>query len=162
MVSADFLNDEDSRWHIQPCAKRSFFGRKDHPESDYRTLLLAVDKTLRDCSHISDIRWFPFFDTPDYLALLPYSSGPVRAADFQEQLHPLIRLDWQISRISSAIASPLGLALGFVFLLLIAAIAPAFVRYIAFAVFVFMLVLMVVVPMVLGSLIRRQARRISA
>ena len=159
MVGDDFLlDDADNRWYIQPCKDRSFFSRKDQFESDCRTLLLAVDKTLRGCSRISDIRWFPFFETPDYLALLPYSSGPVRAPDFMEQLHPLIRFDWRVSRILSAIASPLGIILGFLLFVVLTGITPKFVGYIALVATILVFGLWAVVPMVLSWLIGRKAK----
>jgi hypothetical protein len=162
MVGAELLDDEHNRWYIMPCRKRSTFDRKDHLESDYRQLMLAIDPVLKNCDRISDIRWFPGFETPDYLALLPHSLGPIRDADYETRLHPLIRLDRRIDRITDAIASPVRVFLGFVFACTLVIALPKYGVSIVTALFFGFLFLVVVVPIIVGARMSKEAKRISS
>lgn len=159
MVGAEYLDEADNRWYVQVCPKRTFFGRQAVTYSDYRELLLAVDAVLRECDRVSEIRWFPNFEVPEYLALMPRADGPIRAPDYIQQLHPLIWFDWQLDRISNQIVSPLGILSFFILACVLAFACPGIGPAVVFFLFCFALVLMTVVPGVLWTLIAREANR---
>jgi hypothetical protein len=161
MVGAELRDDANDRWYIQPCTKKSLFGPKKVPSSDCRSLLLAVDEVLQASERVSDIRWYPSFDTPEYLALMPHSGGPVRDADFDDRLHPLIRFYWKLDRITSAIAHPLGVASFFVLACILIVVAPRSGPVIMAVLFLTVLALCTIVPMILSVVVSREAKRIS-
>jgi len=151
----DPVDDDCYRWLVLPCAKRNFFGRKDYPESDYRQLLFAIDKTLQGCDRVEDIRWFPGFETQEYLSLMPPSPGPLRDPQLDERVHPLVRFDRRVNRITHTVLSPLGLILGIIFWVSLGVMSPSLAGYL----FLSMLGLFVGIPIVLSFLIRSAARR---
>ncbi len=159
MVGAEVLSEEDNRWYIQPCAKRTFFGCQAVSNSDYRMLLLAVDAILRECQRVSDIRWFPTFETPEYLALMPYANGPIRDPDYAHHLHPLIWFDWQLNRITNLIVRPLGIISFFLLSCVLVVALPAVGPVVITVLFFSALALMTVVPFVLSILVDRAAKR---
>lgn len=93
MVSFDYWDMEDARWSILVCRKRTFWGKSNYPEVDVRGLLYAVDKILKESGRITDIRWFPGFETSDYLSLMRPSDGPIRCPDLDQDLPFALRLD---------------------------------------------------------------------
>lgn len=162
-VSAEMLDDQHHRWQIIPWKQpNSSFGRREDPDPDYRVLMLAIDPVLKECDRISDIRWFPTYETPDYLALLPHSSGPIRDPDYEARLHPLIRLDQRIERITELFFRPLGFTLAIVFVLLIVNTFPHYAGQITGALFLGFVILAVIIPNVLTSRVGREAKRISS
>lgn len=161
MVGAEFLNGANDRWYVQPLAKRTFFGTKEVSENDYRELLLALDDVLKNCDRVSDIRWYPSFDTPEYLALMPRSDGPIPEPSYFDNLHPLIWIYWRLNQIIEFLESPIGFW-GFVILacILLGAI-PQFGMYIVTLLFFTSLAMMTVVPLVLSIFVSREAKRLA-
>ena len=159
MVGAEVLDDTNNRWYIQPCAKRNFFGRETVSDATYRTLLLAVDAVIRSSPRISDVRWFPCFDTPEYLALMPVASNPIRTPDYADNLHPLIRTYWNLNSISNLCVHPISLVLFFVLASFGSFLFPAIGPMVASIVFFTALGIMTVVPFVLSIFINREAHR---
>ncbi len=158
MVGAEVLGEEKDRWYIQACSKESYFTRKDHPKADYRRLLLAVDATLQENDRVADIRWFPGYETPNYLALLPHSSGPLRDADYEQQLNRWVRLDWRFNRITNVAFSPVGFLLAVALFCALALIFPAFVGQIALTCGVIAVALLLFVQTVIDAMVAREAR----
>lgn len=161
MVGAETLGLANCRSYILPFTKRTFFGHKTVLDSDYRTLFLAVNEVLHASERISDIRWYPEFEGPEYLALTPHSPGPIPEADFGHAMHPLIRFDRRLERVISAIYHPFGMFGFFVLTCILIAIAPEVGIVIATILFFTALALMTVVPFGLSILVRREAKRIS-
>ena len=159
MVGAEVLDDTNNRWYIQPCAKRNFFGRETVPDTVYRKLLLAVDAVLRSSPRISGIRWFPCFDIPEYLALMPADDSPIRSSDYADNPHPLIRTYWKLNSISSICVHPISLILFFLLASFGSFLFPAIGPAIASIVFFTVLGMMTVVPFVLSIFINREASR---
>lgn len=162
MVGAEVLDDTNSRWYIQPCAKRNFFGRQAIPDAAYRTLLLAVDTVLHSSTRISKIRWFPSFDSPEYLTLMPSANSPIRAADYADNLHPLIRAHWNLIAVTNACVHPISVILFFIFASFGSLLFPAVGPTIASVVFFAALATMTVVPFVLSIFVNREAKRTSS
>jgi len=159
MVGAEVLDGTNNRWYIQPYAKRNFFGRETVPAAAYRKLLIAVDAVLHSSPRISDIRWFPSFDTPEYLALMPAASTPIRADDYADNLHPLIRTYWSLNTFTNACVHPVSLILFFVFASFGSFLFPGIAPMIASVVFFAALAMMTVVPFMLSIFVNREAKR---
>jgi len=161
MVGAELIDGGNDRWYVQPCRKRTFFGHKQMIDTDLRAILLSVDGALRDCPRVSDIRWYPSFDTPEYLALMPRSDGPVPESDYGSSLHPLIRFYWRLNQVTGMITHPLGIVGFFILVCGLMVAAPESGKVIASALFFTALAFMTVVPFVLSILVSREARRLS-
>ncbi len=162
MVGEQLLDETKSRWDIQPCAKRSIFGRDRVPDENYRLLLSAVDTMLRECDRISDIRWFPGFETPEYLALMPYSAGPIRDPDYEKRLHPLTRLDWLLNRAANLTWGPIGIISFVILACVLGVLMPKTFVPVITVLFFAILALGTIIPFVLSVLMRREAKRITA
>jgi hypothetical protein len=158
-VGLDVFDDNgDDHWSIMLCCRpsKSFFRRK-VPSSDTLPILHAISDTIGKTERIKDIRWYPLFDTPEALSLIPYSHGPDLSPNFYEQVHPLIRLEWSLIRIAfpawcvfcllTAILVPLGPQFG-----------ELGSRVLQFG-FGITLVLFFATPIVLGRLIHRAGSR---
>ena len=156
MVSTQIFDETEERWDILPNASDTV------PVSDYRTLLMAVDSVLRNCDRISDIRWFPQFETPEYLALMPSSPGPIRDANLKDCVHPLIHCYWSLNRVNNAITHPIAVISYFLFVCVLFALTPDVAAPIASVTFFTALALMTVVPFMLSLFVDREAKRISA
>jgi len=161
MVGAEVADDRDDRWYVQPCRKHSFFGYKPVHDPDLRRLLLSVDKALRHCSRVSDVRWYPAFDTAEYLALMPYSDSPIPQPDYGSDLHPLIWLYWNLNQLTGKITHPLAIV-GFIILVCVCMVAaPESAMVVTSFLFFTAFGLMTVVPFLLSILISREAQRLS-
>ena len=159
MVGAEILDDTSSRWYIQPCAKRNFFGRQTVPDAACRQLLLAVDAVLHSSPRISGIRWFPSFDAHEYLALMPAANGPIRAADYADNLHPLIRTYWNLNAVTNICLHPIFMISFFLSTIVLVSAFPNAGPVIVTIVFFFILALMTVVPFILSIFVGREVKR---
>lgn len=100
-VGVDVFDDNgDDHWSIMLCRPSKSFFRRKGPSSDTLAILHAVSETIGKSERITDIRWYPLFDTPETLSLIPYSHGPDLSPNFYEQVHPLIRLEWTLNGIA--------------------------------------------------------------
>lgn len=160
MVGAELLDDANDLWYIQPCAKRTYFGSKKVSENDFRKLLIAVNDVLQNCERISEIRWFPSFDTPEYLALMPRSDGPIADPDYFDKLHPLIRVYWRLNQITGFVVSPIGVIGFFVLACILVFAIPQFGVHIVTVLFFSALAMMTVVPFILSIFVNREANRL--
>lgn len=77
------------------------------PTEHYRRLLLAVNDALHACGQITSVRWYPRFETPEYLTLMHRAESPIVSADYWETLHPLIRAEYGIGDTNSVGLHPL-------------------------------------------------------
>ncbi|MBB3210535.1 hypothetical protein FHS27_006382 [Rhodopirellula rubra] len=159
MVGAEVLDDTNNRWYIQPCAKRNFFGRETVPDATYRTVLLAVDAVIRSSPRISDVRWFPCFDTPEYLTLMPGANSPIRAPDYADNAHPLIRAYWNLNAITNICLHPVFMVSFFLLTIVLVGTFPNVGPAIITVLFFSILALMTVVPFVLSIFVGRAAKR---
>jgi len=159
MVGAEDLDETNNRWYIQPCAKRSFFGRQVVPDATYRKLLLSVDAVLRSSPRISGIRWFPSFNTPAYLALMPAASSPIRAADYADNPHPLIRTYWRLNAITNACLHPIFMILFFLSTVVLVFAFPNAGPVVVTIFFFSVLAIMTAVPFILSVFVGREAKR---
>ncbi|MEM9941417.1 MAG: hypothetical protein AAF939_07470 [Planctomycetota bacterium] len=159
MVGAEVLDDTNNRWYILPYSKRNFFGRETVPDTVYRKLLLAVDAVLRSSPRISGIRWFPNFDTPEKLALMPFADSPIRAPDYGDNLHPLIRTYWKLNVITSICLHPAFLVSFFLLTVVVVGTFPNVGPVVTMVLFFSILALMTVVPFVLSVFVGREAKR---
>ena len=161
MVGAELDMEREQLWYVQPCAKRSIFQRSVVPFEDYRDLLLAVDATLQRCDRVTAIRWFPAFETNDYLSLMPEATSPLRAADYEASLHPLIRLQWRLNRLLHVAVSPMTLLGSFCLVMIVAVWMPQIVAPLVSFLFFSVLILAIAAPFIISVLIARTARQVS-
>ncbi len=100
MVSVDDFK-EVNRWQIL-CPSTlgvidHWLGRTDH--DDHQRLLLAIDETLRESDTIHGVRWFPAYESPEYLDLLVPCEGPIRDPLPGPRVALIVRLDRFLDRL---------------------------------------------------------------
>jgi|GEM_PF-4036924 len=100
-VGEEIPPDESDAWSIQICAPDASKKQVDSAFVEIEKLLMALDHVLKTSERISEVRWYPSFETPGFLALMPALSGPTRSPDYESQLHPLTRYDqwWDRSKV---------------------------------------------------------------
>jgi len=161
LVSADILIDETGQFSLMPFENTTFWGRPVSPShEDYRDLLTAINEVLQESERVSDIRWFPSFETSEYLNLMPPSEGPIREPTFEDNLPTVIKWDIFLTRITRpSVAIPLFLliALGFMIVSVIEPKLQPMLIAIGVTLFLSMIFLIPLVMCIcLRSLIKRQ------
>jgi hypothetical protein len=127
--------------------------------SDLRAVLQSVDGALRRCSRVSDVRWYPSFDTPQYLALMPYSDEPIPEPDYGSKPHPLIGLYWRLNNVTEMITSPVTAIGFFLFAFTLTVIAPEVGLVVIMVLFFAALAVMILAPLMLSILVSHEAQR---
>ncbi len=159
-VTADTLKDEPGDWTAGICAKQTFFGDKPHAEDDVITLVQALDACLQESERIWDIRWYPHFETPDYLALMTASDGPICDPELYEQMHPVLRRDMQLMRLTNLVCGLRGFLLFACVYIVLRTVAPQ-LAHLALGVFAALfLVFVFLVPVFSGYQIRKEAAKL--
>jgi len=97
LVGADLEAKSNDQWYISSCQKRGNFRDKPIPEEVYRDFLIDVNNVIHNSPRISEIRWFPGYDTLDVLSLMPLSDSPVRSPGYDDEILPLIRTYWRMN-----------------------------------------------------------------
>ena len=93
--------EEEYRWFVSPREQRSPAGNQTQQEADLQKLMFAVDAVIKSNDRINDVRWFPQFEEPTYLAFLAPSEDPHLDPNWQEHVPSIIRYDLLLDRIKS-------------------------------------------------------------
>jgi len=161
MVTVDDCTDMQ-RWQIitnfrVPLLERVF--RRPWPQI-FEDFLFAIDNILHESDRVTSIRWYPYFETSDYLALQPHSEGPIRELSADKQLPLLIRMDRYLEWIFQRITSPIGIAVAFaIFISLGGTFSPTIAGVVALIFFVAVLLIGAVIPTIISCCVASEARK---
>jgi hypothetical protein len=126
-ICVTFDNRErDGRWQLLPYpaddrGRIDRRKRRNHSEA-FETLLLAIHETLRQSPQVREVRWFPHFREPHYLAIQRPGDGPIRDPRAEQHWPFVLRLDRFLNDVSRLLVSPLVCLLVFVAATALAAI----------------------------------------
>jgi hypothetical protein len=120
---------------------------------------LSIDKVLKGSNRISDVRWFPSFETPDYLSLMRPSNGPLREPQLDSDLS--FALKFERANVLFVNFGLPGIAIfGIVVAVLFKNVFPESVNWIWGAIGTLFLVSVFILPCVVGRLILHEAQRV--
>ena len=160
MIGAEVNEDEDNRWYVLPSLKKRKCRTTEATREDLQKLLIALSHVLNQSERVSDLSWYPAFDTPEFLALMPKSSSPVPGPDYLEQVHPLIRFYWRSNMFFNRLHSPLAILSFFMFTCLMFVAFQQVGAYISFSIFLIGFLATILTPIVVSILVARTAKQL--
>lgn len=159
MLSADYTG-ASSRWWIKSYSKQAWYRWQNRRRTTdaQRTLLLALDGSLRTLQSIRSLRWFREIDVPWYLDYQVAAESPIRAPDLDQRDPFLIRLDRRCDWIFVSLVSPLGFAGAAVMIGLMATLDPRLSGVFIIGVLLLLVLTAVVIPAMISRLVAYRAR----
>lgn len=150
------------RWNIITDFKVPFVERvlrRPWP-SGFEHFLFAINDVLRESDRVTSIRWFPYFDTPNYLAIQPASEGPIPELSADTHLPLVIRFDRFLNWLNHLAGSPTGIVVTIAFLIGLGMVfSPTVAGIVSLVYFVVLLLICVVFPMFIGLYVAFTARK---